>query len=123
MIETLSISERAAAVFSDGRMERAFQFLKEREAQIEEDQIRITLVPAPPFQESERARLFGSALESAGFAPVLDSIGNVITPYNGIGKNPVVVAAHLDTVFPDSQVLSLRRKGRILYLPGISDNG
>ena len=33
------------------------------------------------------------------------------------------MAAHLDTVFPGSTVLQLRRRGRILFLPGISDNG
>ena len=32
-------------------------------------------------------------------------------------------ALHLDTVFPGSTVLELQRKGRLLLLPGISDNG
>jgi hypothetical protein len=35
----------------------------------------------------------------------------------------VVIGAHLDTVFPISTPLDLRRRGRSLCLPGISDNG
>src|SRR5262245_42206250 len=100
MIQTLSMRDRVAAVFSNRRIERAFQFLKEREAQIEADQIRITMVAAPPFLESERGVFFARELESLGFVPEFDAIGNVIAPYERLEKNPVVVGAHLDTVFP-----------------------
>jgi len=34
-----------------------------------------------------------------------------------------VVGAHLDTVFPADVLLHLNKKGRVLHLPGISDNG
>ena len=57
------------------------------------------------------------------FAPATDAIGNVIAAYDGTGSIPVVIGAHLDTVFPASTPLELRRKGRFLFLPGISDNG
>jgi tripeptide aminopeptidase len=55
--------------------------------------------------------------------PTTDSIGNVIAAYGGIGRNPVVIGAHLDTIFPSSTPLQFERKGRSLFLPGISDNG
>ena len=38
-------------------------------------------------------------------------------------EKPLIVSAHLDTVFPASTPLELQRKGRVLFLPGISDNG
>jgi len=123
MLETLTIRDRVDAVFSDDRIRRAFVFLRENESQIEHDQIQITLVPAPPFQESERAAYFSKEWIRAGFNPSFDEIGNVIAPYNDAGKNPLIIGAHLDTVFPSTAVLQLRRHGRALHLPGISDNG
>jgi tripeptide aminopeptidase len=110
-------------VFSDQRVRKAFQFISEHESEIEADQIRLTRIPAPPFAETERAGAFAEELRKLGFPPALDGIGNVIAFYDGMGRNPVVVAAHLDTVFPASTPLQLHRDGRLLLLPGISDNG
>jgi tripeptide aminopeptidase len=116
-------ASRVAAVLSDSRVCKAFRFLQEREPDIEADQIRLTLVPAPPFEEGERSRHFLDALRAIGLAPFQDALGNVIVSYGETGSNPVVVGAHLDTVFPRDVKLELRRIGRVLHLPGISDNG
>jgi acetylornithine deacetylase/succinyl-diaminopimelate desuccinylase-like protein len=40
----------------------------------------------------------------------------------GLHSQPLIVGAHLDTVFPRDVKLELRRVGRVLHLPGISDN-
>jgi acetylornithine deacetylase/succinyl-diaminopimelate desuccinylase-like protein len=117
------VRNRVEAAFNDLRMQRAFRFISERETQIETDQIRLTEIPAPPFAEAERAGAFADALTRLGLRAATDSIGNVIAAYDGMGRNPVVVGAHLDTVFPASTPLDLRRKGRTVLLPGISDNG
>jgi tripeptide aminopeptidase len=117
------VREPVEAVTSDSRIQRAFRFISENEPQIEADQIRLTCVAAPPFGETERARAFSEELLKLGLNPVTDSIGNVIAPYESFGPNPLVIGAHLDTVFPVSTPLSLRRKARVLFLPGISDNG
>src|SRR5262245_21053003 len=98
MIETFSIDDRVAAVFANGPVERAFQTLQSSESTIEADQIRITMVPAPPFHEDARAASFSSELRAAGFEPVFDTIGNVTALYDAPGPNPVIVGAHLDTV-------------------------
>jgi acetylornithine deacetylase/succinyl-diaminopimelate desuccinylase-like protein len=110
-------------IFNDPRVQRAFRFITDHEPEIEAEQIRLTEIPAPPFGESERAATFISILSQHGFRAFTDDIGNVIAAYDGIGRNPVVLGAHLDTVFPASTPLKLGRKGRALYLPGISDNG
>ena len=115
--------QRLEAVLADARVERAFRFISEHEPDIEADQIRLTSIPAPPFDESERARAFSQELRNMGLDPMTDAIGNVIAPYESFDHNPVVIAAHLDTVFPGSTPLQLRRKERVLFLPGISDNG
>ena len=110
-------------VVSDSRIREAFRFLSAHEAEIEADQIRLTQTAAPPFQENERAGRFSDELKSFDLNVATDSIGNVISGYEGIGRNPVVVGAHLDTVFPLKTPLQLRRNGKIVFLPGISDNG
>lgn len=111
------------SVLNNSRIRRAFRFIAESEPAIEGEQIRLTQIPAPPFGESERARPFADELLRAGLRPEVDAIGNVVAAYDGSGRNPVVVGAHLDTVFPVSTPLELRRKGRAILLPGISDNG
>jgi tripeptide aminopeptidase len=116
-------ASRTAAVLADSRLQHAFRILKEREPEIEADQIRLTLVAAPPFEEGERSRHFAQALRATGFSPLIDTLGNVIVAYGEPGADPVIVGAHLDTVFPRDVKLELRRAGRILHLPGISDNG
>jgi tripeptide aminopeptidase len=117
------VRDRVDRVFADSRVQRAFQFISERAAEIEADQIRLTRIPAPPFGETARAAAFSEELIKLGLRPATDSIGNVFAAFGGMGRNPVVVGAHLDTVFPASTPLDLRRKGRALFLPGISDNG
>jgi hypothetical protein len=117
------VRERVEAVLADSRIQRAFRFLTDNEPKIEADQIRFTLIPSPPFEEAERAAAFNSELRALGMKPVVDAVGNVIAPYEQFGPSPVAVCAHLDTVFPASTPLDLRRRGRTLYLPGISDNG
>jgi tripeptide aminopeptidase len=116
-------ASRTTAILADSRVQHAFRILKEREPDIEADQIRLTLVAAPPFEEGERARHFAHTLDAAGFSPSIDTLGSVIVPYGERGPDPVIVGAHLDTVFPRDVKLELRRVGRILHLPGISDNG
>ncbi len=88
-------------------------------------QIQLTEVPAPPFQEEARARLFVELLREAGARDVAaDSEGNV-TGWRA-GRNdgePIVVSAHLDTVFPEGTPVTVRKEGDRILGPGISDNG
>src|ERR1043165_1670767 len=102
-------ASRVAAILSDARVHRAFRILEKREREIEADQIRLTLVPAPPFEEAERSRVFLEALRAIGLAPIQDTLGNVIVSYDGAGTDPVIIGAHLDTVFPRDVKLETRR--------------
>jgi acetylornithine deacetylase/succinyl-diaminopimelate desuccinylase-like protein len=112
--------ERAIA---DPRLQRAFRFVIDQEPEIEADQIRLTSIPAPPFGEGPRAGAFAEELRKTGLRTVIDDVGNVIAPVNDVGADPLVIAAHLDTVFPRETPLGLRRKDKTLFMPGISDNG
>src|SRR4051794_35389487 len=89
-----------------------------------EEQIRITAVPAPPFQETARGAYMARLLTEAGLSVKTDDVGNVIARRPGrLADSYVLVAAHLDTVFPAGTDLHARREGPRVYAPGISDNG
>jgi tripeptide aminopeptidase len=117
------VRERVKRVIADARVQRAFRFVSEHDSQIEADQIRLTSIAAPPFGEGPRAEAFAEDLRTIGLQPSRDGIGNVIAPFEEFGSSPLIIGAHLDTVFPRETRLELRRKERTLFMPGISDNG
>ena len=54
----------------------------------------------------------------------IDKTGNVIVELRGANEKEVVlVAAHLDTVFPSGTDVKVRHEGSRMIAPGISDNG
>jgi acetylornithine deacetylase/succinyl-diaminopimelate desuccinylase-like protein len=87
-------------------------------------QARITEIPAPPFQEAERAAAVKVLLAEAGLQAQIDKAGNVIGELRGANEREIaVIAAHLDTVFPPGTEVKVRREGSRMTAPGISDNG
>ena len=91
---------------------------------INEQQIRITEIPAPPFQEAQRAVAVKALLASSGLEVQIDKTGNAVGELRGASEKEIVVlSAHLDTVFPVSTDVRVRHEGERLLAPGISDNG
>jgi len=91
---------------------------------VNDQQARITEIPAPPFQEAQRAAIVKELLGDAGLAVQVDKAGNVVGELRGANeKEIVVVAAHLDTVFPPGTDVRVHRDGSRMTAPGISDNG
>ena len=91
---------------------------------INEQQIRLTEIPAPPFQEAQRAAAVEALLAAAGLDAQIDKTGNVIAELRGANeKELVVLSAHLDTVFPAGTDVKVHREGERWNAPGISDNG
>ena len=87
-------------------------------------QARLTGIPAPPFQEAERAAAVKLLLAEAGLTVDVDKTGNVIGELRGTNeKEIIIVAAHLDTVFPAGTDVKVHREGTRMSAPGISDNG
>ena len=88
-----------------------------------ENQRSLCEIPAPPFQESRRAAEYRRRFEALGLDAQTDSIGNVVARRPGRGGGPaVVLAAHLDTVFPDGTDVTVRERGDTLRAPGIADD-
>ncbi|ADU51490.1 peptidase M20 [Thermaerobacter marianensis DSM 12885] len=116
-------------VLRDPAWRDAWHFLRRHLDRYVEEIVAVTQVPAPTFAEEPRARYVASRLEALGLAVQRDGAGNVWAPWPApapapgpAAAGPVVISAHLDTVFPASTPLAVRRQGRRLYAPGIGDN-
>ena len=83
----------------------------------------IQSIPAPTFNEKYRALYLKNAFENANLENVtLDAVGNLYGMLPGSGRKPIVVSAHLDTVFPENTPLETHSDGTRIYGPGIGDN-
>jgi len=112
------------ALVKNRRVAQALSAAGELNAWSTEQQVRLTEVPAPTFQEGARAELVRKLLLESGLRPRVDSAGNVVAERPGNGRKDVVLlSAHLDTVFPAGTSVKVKKEGRRLEAPGISDNG
>lgn len=101
--------------------EPLFDYIDQHQDDFIEELIRICEVPAPPFQEHNRAQYYASLFEKMGHTPILDEVGNVMVPFVRGGSPHLVLSAHLDTVFPFEKI-NVEREGSLLRAPGISDD-
>jgi len=86
--------------------------------------IQIQQFPAPTFEEGKRAEFVRVLFAKENLDNVsMDEIGNVFArlPGNGNGK-PLIVSAHLDTVFPMDTDLRVTRRSERIHGPGLGDN-
>jgi tripeptide aminopeptidase len=91
---------------------------------VTQQQVLLTEIPAPEFNEGQRAEFVKKLLESTGMKARIDKTGNVIAERPGSdSKSVILLAAHLDTVFPGSTDVKVKRDGNRLNAPGIADNG
>lgn len=113
-----------AATAKTPAVRAALEAAREREAEVVADQVRFCEVPAPPFGEGARAELVRRAFSVLGLQHVrVDGAGNVIADRPGVAEHPhVVLAAHLDTVFPEGTPVKVTTRGTQLRGPGIADN-
>ena len=90
-------------------------------------QAALSAIPAPTGAEGRRGAHLAELFREIGLSDVaVDHAGNV---HGWLGKNgersvagPVVLAAHLDTVFGAEVDVAVERRGQRLEGPGISDN-
>lgn len=96
-----------------------------RQQEIVELIIAIQQIPAPTFAEAERAAYMEQRFAGLGLADVAqDGLHNVYGRFPGHSPTatPLVISAHLDTVFPANTDLTVQRKDSLIYGPGIGDN-
>ena len=103
---------------------RERQWIASLDGEILETQVAVSRIPAPTGAERQRALWTADRLDDAGLATRIDEEGNVVARAAGAyAAAPVVVCAHLDTVFPADTKLDVRRDGARTVGPGIADNG
>src|SRR6266705_2610363 len=91
-------------------------------------QAALSAIPAPPGAEGRRAAHVAELFREVGLQDVLiDEVGNVhgwVVSNGGRAdvQAPVVLSAHLDTVFGPDVNVAVERRGQRLEGPGISDN-
>ncbi|MEW6086360.1 MAG: M20/M25/M40 family metallo-hydrolase [Chloroflexota bacterium] len=97
--------------------------------------IQIQQIPAPTFAEGVRAEFVRRLFMKEGLEDVeIDDAGNVFGKFRvssvALSQSkgskstvkPLIVSAHMDTVFPIETDLSIRREADKVFGPGIGDN-
>ena len=109
----------------DTAVERAAEICRLEDERTLAWQTDLTRIPAPPFGEGPRAARMEALLADAGASRVrTDEIGNVLADVPGPeGVAPLVLSAHLDTVFAAEVPIAVTREGDVLRGPGITDDG
>jgi acetylornithine deacetylase/succinyl-diaminopimelate desuccinylase-like protein len=113
-----------AAIIAHPQVKKGLEFLKADDANTLAEQKALVAIAAPPFKEKARAENFRARLAALGLKDVrIDAEGNAIGMRPGSGGGPkLVVAAHIDTVFPEGTDLTIKEKDGRLYAPGIGDD-
>lgn len=112
---------RIAAIDRVQSILRSFYLTQQKQLELI---ISIQQIASPTFEEATRAQFVQAQFEALGLHDVeQDDLHNVYARLPGKQSGPpVIVSAHLDTVFPMETDLGVVRNGRYLCGPGIGDN-
>jgi acetylornithine deacetylase/succinyl-diaminopimelate desuccinylase-like protein len=117
---------RIQELAKDGQVQAAMAGFREGADRVIDLAISIQQIPSPTFNESERANYVRQRFESLALADIhQDEQHNVFArlPAKSTAKaRPVIISAHVDTVFPAETDLTTRRDGSLIYGPGLGDN-
>jgi acetylornithine deacetylase/succinyl-diaminopimelate desuccinylase-like protein len=93
-------------------------------SRVVERAIQIQQIPAPTFQEQKRAEFVRDLFVAEGLSDIcIDETGNVFAHLPGKGTEPpLIISAHLDTVFPMETNLRVARGPGLIHGPGLGDN-
>ncbi|MBL8207362.1 MAG: M20/M25/M40 family metallo-hydrolase [Blastocatellia bacterium] len=121
-LTTIAVAQSSTA--SNPQVRRALDYIKTIEPETINEQIKTCEIPAPPFKEEKRAAYYQQRFIELGLKNVrIDKEGNVIGERPGESSAAtLVLAAHLDTVFPEDTDVKVTREGNVLKGPGIGDD-
>ncbi len=110
-------------IAKDKRVQAARKLVRASDQETIADMLELVAIPAPPFGEAVRAGLVAAKMRALGLSVTTDDVGNVIAEFPGAAKStPVILSAHLDTIFPAETEISIKRNGTRIHAPGIADN-
>ncbi len=112
------------SLLDDPQIRAMLDAIEADESSVLDDQVALCEIPAPPFAEDVRARVFRDHFDNLGLTNVrIDSVGNVLGERPGRTTDPhLVFSAHLDTVFPEGTDVTVTREGNFFEGPGIGDD-
>ncbi len=121
----LEIVETVKELAKDEKVKEALDFLKTDNDATTNEQIELTGIEAPTFDEWTRGKAYKEKLQQLGVQEIqVDEVGNVFGIRKGTGKGPsLVLCAHLDTVFPAGTDVKAKWIDGKVYAPGIADDG
>ncbi len=113
-----------AQILAQPDVQSAMKMIVANEPHFVDEQIRLCEISSPPFHEDKRAAELSRLFTAAGLQNVrIDEAGNVLGDRPGAAAHPhLVLAAHLDTVFPAETDVHVTRVGNLLKGPGIGDD-
>jgi tripeptide aminopeptidase len=113
-----------AQLANDPAVRTALEAAKRIEPEILAEQRRVCEIAAPSFQEQKRGLEFERIFKTLGLKNVrIDEAGDVIGERPGKSAHPnLVLAAHLDTVFPAEVDVHNTMTGTKMKGPGIGDD-
>lgn len=122
MAVSLAAPTETGRIFAELHHER--ETLAAMDGRIIATQVALSEIPAPTHDERRRGREVAARMHALGLAVTIDdAVGNVVGRRAGASDEPpVVVCAHLDTVFDADTDVRVRRDGPRLVGPGIGDN-
>jgi tripeptide aminopeptidase len=117
-------AQTAEEILARPDVKTAMEAIRANEPHFIDEQIRVCQIAAPSFHEDVRAAEMARLFSEAGLSNVrIDKAGNVLGDRPGAAPHPhLVIAAHLDTVFPANTDVHVTREGNLLKGPGIGDD-
>lgn len=116
--------EEVKSLLARADVQAALQNAADEVERAMKEQIEISEIPSPTFEEEVRAQDIARRMREYGLTDVvIDPSGNVVGRRPGKKNGPVVaIAAHTDTVFARDVDVKVRQEGNLYYGPGIGDN-
>jgi acetylornithine deacetylase/succinyl-diaminopimelate desuccinylase-like protein len=124
LLGRLANAQDPTKLMQDPTVAAALKAVEQNEPQMLSEQARICEIAAPPFHEEQRGLELKKLFEQLQLKDVhIDKAGNVIGTRPGANPRPnIVLAAHLDTVFPEGTNVKVTREGNVMKGPGIGDD-
>jgi tripeptide aminopeptidase len=124
VVPTAAHSQDATRVAARPEVRSLLDSIESRNDWTLDQQVALCEIPSPPFGEQARGVAYRAAFERVGLTDVrIDSVGNVIGERRGAGSGPtVVIAGHLDTVFPEGTDVKVKHEGARYTGRGIGDD-
>jgi tripeptide aminopeptidase len=123
-VTALGSAQSPSELINDPTVKAALAAAKQNEPETLNIESSVCEIPAPPFKEAVRAIELQRRFQELGLKDVrIDSVGNVLGVRPGKSAHPsIVLAAHLDTVFPEGTNVKTSREGTVMKGPGIGDD-